>query len=1429
MLDKQYPTVHSGGINKDRLFQDKNDVTFALNSIRVNHEGGRAEYQSEPGNDISVSLPSGYLFLGSIYGQNEEVYIFSTNGINSEIGLFKNDTYQTLVNIECLNFNLNRPITGEYRVRNGCDRTIYWCDHFNPDYWYNIDRPEDFKTSGVFDCNKFKSVPTVLPIDIDLLDVNDFGGILSLGSYYFQPEILDEDLNTIHLGDITPQVIIYDDPQSGNYSNINGGLNIEQYDPLIGGVPVTNKSISLRFSNLNTSYSYLRINVFRAIAGTQVISGHSVGKLIEINNSIIDWTYQGYDVSSGDFPIDNSEKLIDNATYESAYVMEQVQGRLLKANLRESSIDYTSYQSYASKITAKWVSEEYRMQSIKTLGDSKNPKTYWYKRGHQGDEVYLPGIQFLHNSGIVSPVFPLVGRAPNSTDLEILTVVPNNAVLGPTDVWLSDVEHLGLDINAQVERWKVFNTATITSSQTTTTPYQFEGEFSYYESDSETYPDIKDCDDNLIWGNDADDNPILTTTKVRMFKFPDRRLLQHFDKRALRNYARPFGIKFDNISYPSSDVIGHRFVMAERTDFDKTVVDSGWSVTPNYEQYTPTGEFWVRLGRVTGKPSPNFTVSPDDKPDAFRHNYYDPATTQSHNLRFESTKVLYDNSVSSFSYYKTNKVHHFGTGIVSVNGILDYAKTEVKSVSPYDPAESIGVLHSIVRNMEYKASAVPTRTNHTEFETFLVPAKANTTATGLLPAISNDDLFTASSVSYIGYGLEDTTPLLGAQINNFPNPTQTRNTQFESHNFYTYKKAVIQPYTNILSRKYVSLHHNFTMSLNSADNVYYGGDCLIETNGSYRLAAYLQARESLTNLAIKSFAYTNLFNNHFEEVQINNVLRHEGTDPNNRYYKSYGINGDEYNYDKFSEVIDGERTLKVPGGQKTSGSYEFPDVEEEYYKYNRDYTIRFFDKVKSSLPSNFNYCSRCSNYYPTRLIWSPKSFDEELFDNYRINKVNDYIDLPAHRGAITGLSYQNNQLLVHTEDTTFILQPNPQQISTDQNTAYLTTGDFLSIPPQELLQTDVGTGGLQSKQSACNTPFGRVWVDQKRGEIFRWDGQIEMMSNQGLLQWCKEHVPSELNKEHFRVYGEDFPIKSTHTLNGIGILVYYDPRFKRVLITKKDYLPLDLRTTFIPSDPNAVIFGEIEGWQTKPSSTITNVFPTDPTFFENKSWTLSYSFLDQSWASWHSYIPWGAFADSNNFYTTALSSDIYKHLSKTKYQTYYGTKYDFIIEWMNTDLVTSNVSNLYYVGYSNIWDDVNKQFKTVDTTFNKLLMYNFEQSTGLQTLVYDTQHTASPYGNNSLSSSSKYIFRTDQNYKISGLYDMATNQPVITKAWGLKQFYPGYIDIVSNDTNINFNKSPYQWGNLWDKFVFIRLFYKPAEDHRKSVIVQVLNNHQSIR
>lgn len=1378
MLDKKIPTIHSNGLNKDRLFQETNDITFALNAIKDNHEGGRISYQSEPGNELVAQLPEGYQIVGSIYGQDEEIYLFSTDGINSQIGIFKDDKYSIVVTSDCLNFNLEHPISGEYRVRNGCERTIYWCDGYNPDYWFNLDSPDDFKTLGVFDCNKFRLTPIVLPIKVDLISVNSSGGYLPLGNYYFQPEILDKNLNVIYTGDVSPQTIIYDDSQSLQYYRIDGGLNIEQYDPSIGGIPITNKSITLRFFNLNTSFSYLRINVFRQINGTQVIDGHAVNTLIPIQSESIDWTYQGYNTSNGDFPIDISEKLINNIVYQTSTVMEQVQGRLVRANLKQSNKDYSTYQSFVSKIVAKWVAKTVKGNDANYLGNSKNPQTYWSCKSFQGDEVYLPGIEFIHDDGEVSPIFPLIGKAPTVTDLELLTVVPNNAVLGPTDVWLSDVEHLGLNINDQVERWKIFNTATITNFQTSTFPYSYEGNFGYYES-SENYANITNCEGEILWGDDSNDNPITNETKVRLFKFPDRRLLSHIVTDGINPWTVPLGIKFDNITYPNSTIIGHRFVYAERTEFDKTVVDSGWGVTP--------------LSSETG----NIRIGPNSD-DAYRHFNYHPSNPSSKYLRFNSAETLFNKSLKSFTHYKTNRICEFDSGIKGTNAPNDY------SFATLDNGRK---LYSIFMHMPFIQSTIPARSHHKEEQTILVEPGSQTTQQGLIPPIQHFDYYTGDTFSFINYGLEQTTAYLPDQIIKW-----VRNgfvTQFKVHNFYMYKKNNINPYTNILSRNFKFINHNYISSLDTNDNEFYGGDTIIAETSTLRLTPFAK-NDDLND----SYAYTPYFFHHYEEHQLISSLRHKGSDEANKYFSTGDTDG--HNYTKISYLDNNKRFLR-----------NVEDIYPEYYNINNDYSTYNLGKAKVPLPLQFNYCSKCSGYFPNRIIFSPKSFDEELFDLYKTNMINDYVDLPAHRGEITGLSYLNNQLLVHSEDTSFILQPNPQQIATDQNTAYLTTGDFLSIPPNELIQTDVGLGGCQSKQSYCNTPFGHCWVDQKRGEVFKWNGQIEILSNKGLHQWFKDYLPSELKKEYYKVTNLDFPIKSTLHDDGYGIILYYDPRFKRLILSKKDYKPIDLRETFSLTDSDHSVYSGIQGWQTRQGLNIVNIDTSNTTYFENKSWTLSYDLRDQIWISWHSYNPKHVFSDSNNYYSL-IDRGIWRHSHKANYQKYFNTKYDFVIEWSNMDPNTTVLEGLYYVGYSQEYDPVNKQFITVPKTFDKLLCYNFEQSSGLQTLNLLDQHSTSPYvlGTNNIS---KTVIKTDQNYKIAGIYDLATSQPTMTQSWDQLKLYPGYIDAVPNNNVINISKSAYSSGNIWDKFCFIRLFFKPNEDYRKTILLQVLNLSESVR
>lgn len=1368
MLDKQTPSILKG-INKDQTFKQPNTVTFALNAITNAHDGGKMEYQSEPGTEI-VQGPLDKTIIGTIYGQDNEVYVFSTNSTSDEIGLFKSGYYQTLVEAD-FNFNVKYPITGEYRIRNGCDRVIYWCDHFNPDRWFNRDKENEFKTLGDWDINKFKFLPIVNVPNVNLLSVNDSGGSLPLGSYYFQIEVLDKNENSLYKTDISPQTIIYDESISNTYDQIDGGLNFPQYDTAIGGLSTTNKSITLTFTNLDTSFSYLKVNVARQIVGTQVIDAHVVADLIPISSNTINWTYRGYNVNAGDYPLDYSEMLTDNIRYDSSYVQEQVQGRLIRANLKQINRDYSSYQQFATQVTTNWVSKVVSTTDVKEIGNPKNPNTYWQGTSFQGDEVNALAIRYLHNDGTWSPYFHIPGREKiNGQDDVLLTVVANNtSTLTDNQVWLSDVEHLPLTteyfttvngssyIGSTIEKWKVFNTFFFTEINTTDYPYLKKGQMGYHESIS-TYPDIVDCNNNLIWGNNITAN----VTKIRHHRFPDRTSSLEHLAGDNGEYIQLLGIEFNNVNYPATDIVAHQFGFGERDEFNKTVVDSGWIIKP--------------------------AISADE----LTLNSYFTTVDQTHNYgRYNSAEIMFNKKLFNPDYIKLNKSYRIESELKGLSSYSSFTTTSGTNLK-------VGAYH-----LTKKGSINNIRRNYNVLKQVYIQPYSNITNNNFPVAIKNTaNKLSADSAIQFSYALPNLQPILGnvsfGQVTGNPGI-------YKFNMMYCYKKVNSYPFDSLFTINYKYI--NFNPEINTV-NIYFNGDTIIAESRVVR-------EQILTGDSNNTFFDMLSYNHFYEEHQFNTALRHEGTTPLSKYYRN---TGDPIHFiQKITDLSTTSQYILLPVDQWRT----------ENYSYNKDFDKQSNQIAKLQLPFNYDYCSNCSGTYTNRIIFSPKSFDEENIDLYRFNKVNDYIDLPGHKGAIKGIKYQNNQLLVLCEDSSFILQPNPQQISTDQNTAYLTTGDFLSIPPQELIQTDTGFAGSQSKQHQCSTPFGYAWCDQKRGEMFLYNNQVESLSNKGLTQWFKENLPSQTNIETYKVFQKDYPNKSTMDPIGSGLVVYYDPRFKRVIVTKKDYKPIDYVER--PNIPGLMTYSfEYDKWL----STEFIDGPTyeieygDPDFFEDKRWTLSYSLEEQSWTSWHSYFPTFAFSD-DSFYYSSVFQVINRHMHKNNYQTYYGNKYEFIVDWMNFDVNTDRLQTIHYLGYTLQWDSLRETWNQIDdVTFDKLLAYNNNQSTGYQTLIYNDQHL-NPYVNSSINAASKYVIKTDQNYKISGLYDMSVNKPVISSRWIDKKSYPPYIDFVP--TNINYFKSQYEWSDLSDKFVNIRLFFKPTTDCKKVLILQLTNEQQSVR
>lgn len=1386
ILDKNSLTQLQNGLNKDMNMQKQGDVTFALNAIRDSHDGGKYDYQSEPGNESVQSLPDGFTFMGAINGNNNNVYIFATNqdDVLGTIGIFREGKYTEIVRAP-FQWDVNYPITGEFRVRNGCENIIYWCNGDTWDGYFNFDRPELFKdNSGNWVLNKFKLIPDVLPPKIELKSVNDSGGLLPLGSYYFQVELLDKTLNSVYKTDISPQTVIYDDSFGEVYNKIDGGLNIAQFTEEIGGVPISSKSITLTISNLDTQFAYIRLNVAREIASNQTVDAHAVAELIPISNETVEFTYTGYDPSKGDYPLDYSQMLTDNIKYDTAYVMEQVQGRLLRANLKSDSRDYSTYQQYASKIETKWVAKEVEVNNVNSIGDPKNPKTYWSCTSFQGDEIYAVGIRYLHSNGLWSPVFHIPGRSSVANDTKLLTVVADSTnPINSNQVWESDVKHLGLVIGDTVEHWKVFNTASITDFQLTTHPYTYEGLMGYYECEN-NYPEIRDCNDNLIWGDDSNGNAITTSTKIRHHRFPDRRLVSHYSAYTssgnLVEVIVPFGIKFDNVEYPSSDVIGHQFCYVKRSEANKTVLDSGWFMKQwdniNLEFLSsPTLEGVLITPVNTSISSP---TSPGSAMVTGKYGIY------------ESSQLIFNKNLFSTSYLKFNKVSRF-----------DFQETAPVATFPKLGGGSIKIDYSeLIRKSEVQLQRQNFKINS---QIYVNPS--STTISGFSVDVISSDFASASSVIEFDSELENVSNVLGPSV--FGKTDQS----------YVYKKSQVKPYGDLFNLNYSYINYNYNDSLNTNDNIYYNGDIIITLNIITRVLEQVD------------YNMTGIGYNRYEEQYLNSALRHSSTAPENDYYK---LNGD---YDWLLNKI-----AKID----SNGEYDIFPLDErrsEYYAYNKDYDKHSIEQSKVVIPITYNYCSDCLGEFTNKIVFSPKSFDEESFDLYRVNLVNDSITIPAHRGKITGLKYQNNLLLTHTENSLFILQPNPQSLNTDVSQVYLTTGGFLSLPPSEIVQDDIGYAGMQSKQHCCETPNGHAWCDQKRGQVFLFNVKLEELSheNSGMSQWFKQELPSHMLQSYYNIMGEDYPNTSTYDFvnNGVGLIMYYDPRFKRLIISKKDYKPVN----FSANDNNILgnvfhVPSENKWYYIATESLNIPVYFYDVIAFENKSWTISYSFNTGNFTSWHSYRPLAAFSDSYNFYTLSTSdfslNKIWRHKHIGNYQKYYNVKYDFIIEWMTYDSSTDVFSSIYYNAYTMQWDDTNKQWliptNDNDITFNKGVVYNHDQSSGLFNLNLVNQQT-DPYSSLNTSNLNKTVVKTDNTYKISGIYDLLVTRPAFSAAWSNLSGYPGYIDQVPRAAAYNFNLSAYEIGNIKDKHVYCRLFYKPTQDYKKVVHLIQTNEMRSIR
>lgn len=116
----------NGGMDMDNSINQigNTKISYGLNAMVESFDNTSTSYQNEPGNELCLSFPSGYILILKHYIQERNKHIFflvnSSLGA-SEIGYMDNNDciYHTLVNSPCLGFDANHPIHQmEHKISN---------------------------------------------------------------------------------------------------------------------------------------------------------------------------------------------------------------------------------------------------------------------------------------------------------------------------------------------------------------------------------------------------------------------------------------------------------------------------------------------------------------------------------------------------------------------------------------------------------------------------------------------------------------------------------------------------------------------------------------------------------------------------------------------------------------------------------------------------------------------------------------------------------------------------------------------------------------------------------------------------------------------------------------------------------------------------------------------------------------------------------------------------------------------------------------------------------------------------------------------------------------------------------------------------------------------------------------------------------------
>lgn len=320
----------------------------------------------------------------------------------------------------------------------------------------------------------------------------------------------------------------------------------------------------------------------------------------------------------------------------------------------------------------------------------------------------------------------------------------------------------------------------------------------------------------------------------------------------------------------------------------------------------------------------------------------------------------------------------------------------------------------------------------------------------------------------------------------------------------------------------------------------------------------------------KFYLYYHGVPNFLVESTINTWNRYAGPEPWNNFYPNSG------------DLV--EWTQEVVN----------PIKKEQEFKYNSAYSKNVTQTAVFKLPLNYDKEKYdCFTDMPNGTMYSEQDRSENrVVDPWLIFKpLNKYEFETSYGKLIEMRGVENRQMLARFENTALIFNAVDTLVDNGVTAEIGDSGVFEGFRrrPRTFTDTDLGYMGTQTK-AMVSCEFGHFYADAKRGQVFKIapGGQgyeeISSVSNgqpTGMKSWFKKHLPFKITKQ-FPEADVDNPY------NGIGITMGWDSVYKRVFLTKRDYIAIDktnliecegvLKTTEQSAVDKEVLKYEAKGW-----------------------------------------------------------------------------------------------------------------------------------------------------------------------------------------------------------------------------------------------------------